>query len=194
MSLTLRDGSRCAFSRPCIVGFVGIENQLAADILRALKPRNTVILSGSQTVQTSFYVLVSRSSDLNLQYPIASIPASPSDVLRAQEAFRRNSARGKMTSSGVMFCLRWRNARTLGYAQSVAVAHNGLDSIARNNLCATPLRFARRILRSRDDLVITWTSSLRGGHHRGRVPLLPSFRCARNGRRLEQTLQWRKIN
>jgi hypothetical protein len=92
---------------------------------------------------------------------------------------------GKMTSSGVMFGLRWRNVGGMGYARSVAVADNGLDLIGRNNFCAVLLRFARRILRSRDDIVMTWTDSFRGAHHRGQVPLLPSFRCTRVRRAAE---------
>ena len=69
--------------------------------------------------------------------------------------FDATARMGKMTSGGVTFGLRWRNVRGVGYARSVAVADNDVDLIGRKNFCAVLLRFARRIRRFRDDIIMT---------------------------------------
>jgi hypothetical protein len=89
--------------------------------------------------------------------------------------FDATARMGKMTSGGVTFGLRWRNVRGVGYARSVAVADNGLDLIGRNNFYAVLLRFARRILRSRDDIVMTWTDSFKRRASSWTSSLLPHF-------------------
>jgi hypothetical protein len=78
-----------------------------------------------------------------------------------KKLFDATERMGKNDSSGVMFGPRWRNVHGVGNAQIVAVADNGLDLIGCNNFCAVLLRFARRILRCRDDIVMTWTDSFK---------------------------------